>query len=187
MESETVSSDSPPVHLVPYDHAWPVRFRDEHAVLSRVIAPYLPGSIEHIGSTAIPGLVAKPTIDIMIGVTGLAESLELIPLLADLGYAYLAYRADVMHWFCKPSFAVRTFHLHAVPVGSPLWRDRLAFRDYLRTHPDIAAKYAALKLELAERHRLDRDAYTDAKGPFVQRVLELALPAAGIPPTQGSL
>lgn len=159
---------------MPYDDAWPVRFREEHALLAQLVAPYLPGPIEHIGSTAIPGLVAKPIIDIMVGVSTLAESLPLIPLLGELGYAYLPYKADVMHWFCKPSLAVRTYHLHAVPVGSPLWRDRLAFRDYLRDHPNVAAEYAALKRELAERHRLDREAYTDAKGPFVERVLELA-------------
>lgn len=172
--SETEASDSPPVQLVPYDAAWPVRFQEEHSVLARLVAPYLPGRIEHIGSTAIPGLVAKPIIDIMVGVSTLVESLPLIPILGELGYVYLPYKADVMHWFCKPSLAIRTYHLHAVPVGSSLWRDRLAFRDYLRAHPDVAAEYAALKLELAQRHRLDREAYTEAKGPFVERVLERA-------------
>lgn len=172
--SDTEPADSPPVHVVPYDEAWADRFHQEHALLAQLVAPYLLGPIEHIGSTAIPGLVAKPTIDIMVGVSTLAESLPLIPLLANHGYTYLPYKADVMHWFCKPSLAVRVYHLHAVPVGSQLWEDRLAFRNYLRAHPEVAAEYAALKLDLAARHRLDREAYTDAKGPFVHRVLELA-------------
>ena len=79
-----------------------------------------------------------------------------------------------MHWLCKPSDAVRTHHLHLVPFGSPLWHDRLAFRDYLRRHPPIAAEYVALKRELAAKYEFDRSAYTDAKEPFVRRVLALA-------------
>jgi GrpB-like predicted nucleotidyltransferase (UPF0157 family) len=77
----------------------------------------------------------------------------------------------VMHWFCKPSPAHRTHHLHLVPLGSPLWIEQLAFRDYLRTHPDTAREYASLKHTLAAAHRFDREAYTAAKGPFVRRVL----------------
>jgi GrpB-like predicted nucleotidyltransferase (UPF0157 family) len=76
-----------------------------------------------------------------------------------------------MLWLCKPSDEVRTHHLHLVPHGSALWQDRLAFRDRLRTDARIAAEYAALKLALAAEHGLDRDAYTDAKEPFVRRVL----------------
>jgi GrpB-like predicted nucleotidyltransferase (UPF0157 family) len=76
-----------------------------------------------------------------------------------------------MHWFCKPSPARRTHHLHLVPVESPLWSDRLLFRDYLRRSPGAAAKYAALKTALAERYRSDREAYTDAKSDFVRSIL----------------
>jgi GrpB-like predicted nucleotidyltransferase (UPF0157 family) len=90
------------------------------------------------------------------------------------GYVHYPYRADVMHWFCKPSTARRTHHLHLIPHASPLWRERLAFRDRLRADGALAAEYAVLKMKLARCFRHDREAYTDAKGPFVARVLALA-------------
>lgn len=163
-----------PVRIVTYDPSWPTRFAQERAALEVVLAPWLTGPIEHIGSTAVPGLVAKPVIDIMAAVGTLDASRDALPALAPLNYVYFPYRADIMHWLCKPSDAVRTHHLHLVPFGSALWHDRLAFRDYVRRHPSVAAEYAALKLELAAKYELDRAAYTDAKEPFVRRVLALA-------------
>jgi GrpB-like predicted nucleotidyltransferase (UPF0157 family) len=118
---------------------------------------------------------AKPVIDIMAGVRGLDESRASLAALGGAGYQYAPYRGDVMHWLCKPSVAYRTHHLHLVPHGSKLWTDRLAFRDHLRSNPAIAAEYADLKARLADVHRNDREAYTQAKGPFVTRVLRLAL------------
>jgi GrpB-like predicted nucleotidyltransferase (UPF0157 family) len=91
--------------------------------------------------------------------------------LRHAGYQYAEYKTDVMHWFCKPSFAVRTHHLHLIPYGSPLWHDRLRFRDLLRADSKFAREYAALKLELASRFELDREAYTDGKSPFIDRAL----------------
>lgn len=162
------------MHVVPYDPSWPARFADERAALERVLAPWLAGPIEHVGSTAVPGLAAKPVIDIMAGVATLDASRPALPALVPLHYVYFPYRAEVMHWLCKPSDAVRTHHLHLIPCGSALWNDRLAFRDYLRRHPPIAAEYATLKRALAARYEFDREAYTDAKEPFVRRVLQLA-------------
>jgi GrpB-like predicted nucleotidyltransferase (UPF0157 family) len=81
-------------------------------------------------------------------------------------------------WFAKPSSELRTHHLHLVPHGSALWIERIAFRDYLRSHPVVAGEYAALKRELAVEFRFDREAYTDAKGPFVRNVIDAALAAA---------
>jgi GrpB-like predicted nucleotidyltransferase (UPF0157 family) len=163
-----------PIHLVPYDSAWPALFERERVLLQRVLAPWSAGPIEHVGSTAIPGLVAKPVIDIMAAVESLDASRAAIPAVAELEYLYAPYAADVMHWFCKPSPAFRTHHLHLVPFASPLWSQRLVFRDHLRANPEIAAEYAALKQRLAREHEFDREAYTDLKGPFVQRVLDLA-------------
>jgi GrpB-like predicted nucleotidyltransferase (UPF0157 family) len=91
--------------------------------------------------------------------------------LAKLDYVYFPYRTDLMHWFCKPSTAHRTHHLHLVPVRSPLWVDRLLFRDFLRRHPDAAQEYSALKDALAAKYRLDREAYTDGKSEFVRSVI----------------
>lgn len=163
-----------PIYLIPYDAAWPDRFEQERQLLASALAPWLAGSIEHIGSTAVPGLLAKPIIDIMAGVVDLPSSLEARESLATLDYVYFPYRTDVMHWFCKPSPDRRTHHLHLVPFASPLWVERLAFRNYLRASATARSEYAALKTCLAEQHRFDREAYTDAKGPFVHRVIELA-------------
>ena len=77
-----------------------------------------------------------------------------------------------MHWFCKPSAAHRTHHLHIVPVASELWHQRLAFRDALRSHPQLAQAYALLKLRLAEQYKNDREAYTEAKAPFIDAALQ---------------
>jgi len=170
-------SDTPEaaVEIVAFDPQWSCRFQEERALLETALGPWLAGPIEHIGSTAVPGLAAKPVIDIMAGVATLESSRGAIIAAQDVGYCYFPYRPEVMHWFCKPSPAQRTHHLHLAPVGSPLWVERLAFRDYLRSHASVAAEYAELKRRLAEQHRFDRERYTDEKAPFVQEVLERAL------------
>jgi GrpB-like predicted nucleotidyltransferase (UPF0157 family) len=163
-----------PIHLAPYDPSWVWRFEDEKALLEAVLAPWRQGPIEHVGSTAVPGLCAKPVIDVMAGVTSLAESEPSKAALRQAGYQYAEYKTDVMHWFCKPSFAMRTHHLHLIPYASQLWQDRLRFRDALRKDPALAAEYAALKLDLASKFQFDREAYTEAKSPFIARVLAAA-------------
>jgi GrpB-like predicted nucleotidyltransferase (UPF0157 family) len=160
-----------PIHIVPYDPIWVTKFETEKAFLEPLLTPWRCGPIEHIGSTAVVGLCAKPVIDMMVGVTSLPESEPAKDVLRRAGYQYAEYKTEVMHWFCKPSFALRTHHLHLIPYGSPLWRDRLKFRDLLRTDSTLAADYAALKLELASKFEFDRDAYTDGKSPFVARAL----------------
>jgi GrpB-like predicted nucleotidyltransferase (UPF0157 family) len=163
------------IEIVPYDETWPVRFASERVALLAAIAPWLTGSVEHIGSTAVPGLAAKPVIDILAGVASLEASRPALAVLAGLGYCYYPYRPESEHWFCKPSPAFRTHHLHLVPFGSPQWIDAIAFRDYLRREPDVAAEYEALKRRLALAHRDDREAYTQAKAPFITRVVGMAL------------
>jgi GrpB-like predicted nucleotidyltransferase (UPF0157 family) len=88
---------------------------------------------------------------------------------------YFPYRPDEIHWFCKPSAAFRTHHLHLVPFGGRLWTERLAFRDCLRRDAAAAAEYAALKQRLARQYQFDREAYTDAKEPFIRKVLASCL------------
>ena len=163
-----------PIHVVPYDPNWVGQFEREKAVLEKLLAPWRRGPIEHVGSTAIPGLCAKPVIDMMVGVTSLSESEPAKAALREAGYQYAEYKTDVMHWFCKPSFAMRTHHLHLIPYGAPLWHDRLKFRDVLRADPALAADYAALKLDLANKFEFDREAYTEAKSPFIARTLASA-------------
>lgn len=170
-----MTSSEAPVEIVPYDPAWPIKFEEEAAILRRVLEPWLVGPIEHIGSTAVPGLAAKPVIDIMAGVETLEASQGAIAAASELGYCYWPYQADREHWFCKPSAAYRTHHLHLVPIRSPHWFRPISFREYLRTHPETARDYAALKQRLATEHHLDREAYTDAKRPFIDRITQLAL------------
>jgi GrpB-like predicted nucleotidyltransferase (UPF0157 family) len=157
--------------IEPYCPEWPALFVAENDLIARHLVGYLVGPIEHIGSTAVPGLAAKPVIDIMAPVLDLEPSRPAILLMEALGYCYFPYRADVIHWFCKPSDAVRTHHLHLVPLGSQTWTDRLAFREALRADALLAREYEALKRSLAERFREDREAYTEAKGAFIQGVL----------------
>ena len=163
--------DDAPVEVVAYDHSWPSKFEFERTLLEAVLAPWLVGQIEHIGSTAVPLLPAKPIIDIMAPVHNLELSRPAIKVAMEAGYVHYPYKAEVMHWFCKPSPSLRTHHLHLVPFGSLLWRQRLAFRDALRANAVLAAEYAELKLRLAAEFPRDREAYTDAKEPFVRRVL----------------
>jgi GrpB-like predicted nucleotidyltransferase (UPF0157 family) len=160
-----------PIEIVPYDPLWPSKFEAESAFLQRILAPWLAGPIEHVGSTAIPSMPAKPVIDIMAGVQSLEKSKPAISALAGAGYVYFPYRPNVIHWFCKPSPVFRTHHLHLVPFGSQRWVGCLAFRDALRRDAALATEYATLKMSLAKTHRFDREAYTDGKTPFVRRVL----------------
>ncbi len=164
-----------PVEIVPYDASWPERFLEESEMLRRALAPWLSGPIEHIGSTAVPGLAAKPVIDIMAGVPSLDESRPAISAASEVGYCYAPYQVEIEHWFCKPSPAFRTHHLHLIPVGTAHWTERIAFRNYLRAHAQVASEYEALKRRLALEHRLDREAYTVAKGPFIHRITAVAL------------
>ena len=170
-----MTSREAPVEIVPYDPSWPRRFEEEADVLRQALATWLVGPIEHIGSTAVPGLAAKPVIDIMAGVKTLDGSRPAIAAAAELDYRYAPYQAEIEHWFCKPSFAFRTHHLHLIPVGTRQWLRPIAFRDHLRAHSDVAAEYQALKQRLALEHRLDREAYTLAKRPFIDRVTDAAL------------
>ncbi len=162
------------VNLVEYDASWPDQFERERELLAVTLQEWIHGPIEHVGSTAVPGLPAKPIIDIMVAVQSLDASREAVPALEPLGYLYAPYHADVMHWFCKPSPSFRTHHLHLVPFGSRLWTERLVFRDHLRRNPTVAAEYAELKRRLAKRYEFDREAYTEAKAPFIQEVLDIA-------------
>jgi GrpB-like predicted nucleotidyltransferase (UPF0157 family) len=160
-----------PIRLVPHDPSWPGKFEAERELLEEAIGPWIVGGIHHIGSTAVPGLEAKPVIDIMVGVRGLEESQACFEPLARLGYVHFPYLPEERHWFCKPDPAARTHHLHLVPAGSRRFRDHLAFRDRLRADPELARRYAGLKRELAARFEHDREAYTSGKDDFVRRAL----------------
>jgi len=160
------------VQIVPYDPAWPSRFEEERDLLTGAIAAWVDGGIHHVGSTSVPGLAAKPVIDILVGVRSLPDARGCFESLAELGYMYAPYRAEEMHWFCKPHPSRRTHHLHLVPVGSARFVDELLFRDHLRANSLAADEYVALKVGLAQRFSNDREAYTRAKADFILEALE---------------
>jgi len=163
-----------PVIIIPYDPRWPVQFEEEKARLLADIGAYVL-SIEHIGSTAVPGLAAKPVIDILIGVRSLANAPLFIPPLEARGYEYVAQYEDEMpfrRYLHRKVNGEHTHHLHMVEPTTRFYKVQLAFRDHLRSHPETHDVYAALKLDLAEKYRNDRMAYTDAKSDFILGVLE---------------
>ncbi|HSK49471.1 MAG TPA: bifunctional GNAT family N-acetyltransferase/GrpB family protein [Solirubrobacterales bacterium] len=159
------------LRIVPYDERWPQQFESERAALEEALGDLAAGGIHHVGSTAVPGLEAKPTVDILVGVESLEASRACFEPLAELGYLHAPYLAEEMHWFCKPDPARREFHLHLVPTGSRRYRDELAFRDRLRADPELAGRYAALKRQLVACFSADRDAYTEAKSEFIAAAL----------------
>jgi GrpB-like predicted nucleotidyltransferase (UPF0157 family) len=164
-----------PIRVLAYDPEWPVRFDRERRLLVPLLAPWLCGGVHHIGSTAVPGLAAKPIIDMMAGVRDLAGSRPAIAVLAGHGYVHAPHRREA-HWFYKSPSSRRedsTHALHLTEPGSDLWRERLAFRDALRADPALRAEYQALKLDLAGVHE-DLAAYTADKRAFVARVLATA-------------
>jgi GrpB-like predicted nucleotidyltransferase (UPF0157 family) len=165
------------VVVVPHDPDWRCRFEAERALLERVLAPWLQGGVHHIGSTAIPDIAAKPTIDIMAGVRDLQEARAAFEPLHEQSYLSAPHRHGIAHHFAKPSLQRSTYGLHLTQPGSDLWRERLAFRDALRSDPTLASEYETLKLRLAHEHRHDEAAYTRHKRAFVARVLA----SAGIP------
>lgn len=106
------------IEIIEYNAAWPAQFLAERTILQTALAPWLVADIEHIGSTSVMGLAAKPVIDMMALVASLEGSRGAIAAAESVGYCYYPYKPDEMHWFCKPSPLVRTHHLHIVPLGS---------------------------------------------------------------------
>jgi GrpB-like predicted nucleotidyltransferase (UPF0157 family) len=164
------------IAVVAYDPEWPRRFVIERVLLERLLAPWLEGGVHHIGATSIPGLGAKPIIDMMAGVHDLEEARAAFEPLREQSYVYTPHRPGIAHHFSKPSAQLSevTHGLHLTQPGSDLWNERLAFRDALRADPALAAEYETLKLRLAVEHPDDLTAYTAGKRAFVGRVLATA-------------
>jgi GrpB-like predicted nucleotidyltransferase (UPF0157 family) len=162
------------IEIVDSDPSWPDQFLAEARAIAEALQP-LVAKIEHFGSTAIPNLPAKPIIDIFIIFGDISLWPRLVAPLASLGYVFWAEnpRTDRM-FFVKgmPPFGRR--RSHHVHVRTPADTTELVFRDWLRGHPADVARYAKLKRELAERFKSDREAYTAAKGKFIQQILTQA-------------
>jgi GrpB-like predicted nucleotidyltransferase (UPF0157 family) len=161
------------IPVVLYDSEWSRRFDDERALLECVLAPWLEDGVHHVGSTAIPGIAAKPCIDMIAGVRDLAEAWAAFEPLRAENYLYAPHRPRIAHHFYKPvrGLSERKYGLHLTEPGSDLWRERVAFRDALRNDSALVAEYEALKLRLVEEHPDDLVAYTNGKRDFVVRVL----------------
>ena len=166
------------IRLAPYDPAWPEAFRREREHLLECLPNDLLGRIEHFGSTAVPGLAAKPVVDMLVEVTSLeAVKTRVVPLLEAQGYDYF-WRATIGEdgppfyaWFIRrdPDTGRRTHHIHMVEHHFPHW-DSLRFRDRLIARPDLAREYETLKRLLAAEHAQERIAYTRGKAAFIERV-----------------
>ncbi len=160
------------VELVTWTPEWARRFEAERAALAAAIGPEVL-QIEHIGSTSIPGIAAKPVIDVGVAVTRFEEARSCVEPLERLGYAYRGeHGIPRRHFFQKGD--PRTHNLHMLEIESAEWQNHLAFRDYLRADTDTAHEYEALKHRLAEKHRDDVEAYAEAKTDFVREVLRRA-------------
>jgi GrpB-like predicted nucleotidyltransferase (UPF0157 family) len=165
---------SQPIEVVDYDPAWPARYAEER---DRIAAALGDGvlAIEHVGGTAVPGLPAKPVIDLMVGVADIERAGQAVAGLINLGYEYVPEFESQLpdrRYFRRGS--PETHHVHMVPVSSDFWSEHLLFRDYLRTHPQAAEEYGKLKRGLAGRFRTDREAYRAGKVPFIDTVVDAA-------------
>lgn len=163
------------IYLVDYDPSWPRKYDEMACWLRDSLGPHVALRVEHYGSTSIPGMPAKPVIDVLVEVPSFAEARKrAIPLFNRPECEYWWY-TDHMCFHMRESLAGRrTHHIHVALAGHRIW-EGLAFRDYLRSHPEDASNYAALKGELAARHQRDRERYTDAKTEFVREVTAKAL------------
>ncbi|HEY5625147.1 MAG TPA: GrpB family protein [Dehalococcoidia bacterium] len=177
----TQDAPSLPIVIADYDPRWAAMYADESARIQAAAGEWLLG-IEHVGSTAVPGLAAKPIVDIMPGLQSLADTPHIVSAMEGLGYQYIPEYEDELperRYFVLPAGRgyrhKRLFHIHAVETTSAFWRRHLAFRNYLRSHPDIAGEYAALKSRLAAEYGSDREGYTEAKTEFITRIESLAL------------
>jgi GrpB-like predicted nucleotidyltransferase (UPF0157 family) len=173
-----ITSLNDPIEIVPYDPIWTESAEKEINRLKSIFPFSWIIDIEHIGSTAVPGLSAKPIIDIYIGVTSIHEAQKAIEPIKKLGYQFWEDNPNTEKMFfvkgMPPFGEKRTHHIHIVEHNGNYWRTRILFRDYLRSHTNEARKYAKLKLKLMKEYVLDREAYTDAKSEFVNSVLAKA-------------
>ncbi len=160
-----------------YNPDWVDSFlQEKESLLSALCSNII--DLEHIGSTSVFDLAAKPIIDILIGVKTLDEAEKCIPILEKMNYQYVPEFEDILperRYFCKPSQGEgHDIHLHMTILGSDFWERQLLFRNYLRMHSDARDRYSKLKKRLAKKHRNNREAYTNAKEDFILKCIEKA-------------
>lgn len=172
MSDSPLGLESGIVRVVPYNPAWPELFRRERDLLDAALRRRdIVASIEHIGSTSVPELAAKPILDTLVGVDDASDFAAAIIALEEAGYTYRGEQGIPGRHFFRRGVP-RQYHVHLVVRDGELWRDYLTFRDHLRAHSKRARQYAELKYALAERYPRDRESYIDAKTDFVKRILK---------------
>lgn len=157
-----------------YNSNWSKQFEEEKVKLKEMLDDKVI-SIEHIGSTSVVGLGAKPIIDIAIGVNDLDVVNEFIEPLKQIGYEFVYHKEfPERRFFRKGQWRAGTHHLHIYQFEGEHWNNQILFREYLRNNPDLLMEYNQLKIDLARNYRFDRVAYTVNKAPFIQKVLQKA-------------
>jgi GrpB-like predicted nucleotidyltransferase (UPF0157 family) len=164
---DTLGTPGGHIEVIDYDPSWPTIYRREAERIQQACAGIII-AIEHIGSTSVPGLAAKPVIDIMPGVAAYPDGMRTIEPLTQLGYVYYGDNGIPGRFYFDLRYELRTvMHVHLFQIGVENWIRHLLFRDYLRAHPEVSNQYAALKRDLALCYRDDRVAYTNAKSEFI--------------------
>lgn len=164
------------IELVEYNPDWAKMYEEMKELFYSSFGNKI-SAIEHIGSTSIPDLAAKPIIDIMLGVEILKDADGIIPKMRELGFEYVSKYEDVMpyrRYFVKRENGKSTYHVHTVEINSSFWKRHLLFRDYLRRNPQARDDYCKLKKELAQKEWKDRNDYTDAKTEFICNIQVIA-------------
>ena len=166
--------DSGTVRVVPYNPSWPTLFVAEVQRLREALPSNLLIALEHTGSTAVPGLAAKPILDLLGGYPRGTLVEQYIAALVRAGYSYRGEQGIPGRYFFRRG-EPRAYHLHLVEQDGTFWREHITFRDSLRADVWLRDEYAALKLNLARRYPRDREAYIEGKAAFVQGVLAATL------------
>ena len=167
------------VRVVAHDPAWARLFAEEAQRLRRALTADLPIALEHVGSTAVPGLAAKPVLDLLGGYPAGAGVAEYVRAVVAADYVHRGEQGISGREYFRRGEPC-SHHLHLVVAGGSFWREHLAFRDALRADAALRQAYAQLKVELARRFPRDREAYTNGKSEFIRRVVARALGCAAI-------
>ncbi len=169
-----------PIVLTPHQPQWKDWAHEEIMKLSGLLKEYAP-IINHIGSTAIPGIQAKPTIDILVEIAPCADWQRVRATMEAAGYICMSSSDTRMSFnkgYTPEGYAEKVFHIHFHAIGD---NDEIIFRDYLNSHPEVTREYEKLKLSLLPKYKHDRDGYTDAKSAFIKKILKIAKPGSKPP------
>lgn len=159
------------VKLLNYTPAWKAAFEQEREKLNNAIGPYI-CAIEHIGSTAIGSICAKPIVDIAIALKGVKDIKKIIEPMRKIGYIYKGEQENSGRYFFKPDTEIVKFHIHVMAIDNPLWISHTKFRDFLQNDNKTAKEYEDLKLTLQKNFPYNREEYTNGKDEFIKKTLK---------------